>query len=111
MAAISIHNRNRAGAGAECNRNECVVRGGRQITPQDWAAAAMEIAVEAKATASVAAQHLKGLRAVIEDHPRIRRRIVVCLERTPRRADDGIEILPAGTFLEQLKHNSLLPSA
>jgi uncharacterized protein len=77
----------------------------------DFILGSMEIAVEAKATASVAAQHLKGLRAVVEDHPRIRRRIVVCLEKTPRRTDDGIEILPAGSFLEQLKQNSLLPSA
>ena len=59
------------------------------------------LAVEAKAT-------LK------EEHPGVERRIVVSLEARPRRADDGIDILPANTFAERLWHGEFagqLPGA
>ena len=62
----------------------------------------MEAAIEAKATAKVTSDHLKGLRAVAEDHPRIKQRIVVCLERTSRRTEDGILIVPAAEFCGRL---------
>lgn len=56
----------------------------------------LEVAVEAKATAKVTADHLRGLRNLIQDHPRVGQRVVVCLEPKPRRTDDGILIFPAG---------------
>lgn len=62
----------------------------------------MEAAIEAKATAKVTSDHLKGLRAVAEDHPRIKQRIVVSLERTSRRTEDGILIVPAVEFCGRL---------
>ncbi|MBI2360999.1 MAG: AAA family ATPase, partial [Deltaproteobacteria bacterium] len=62
----------------------------------------MEAAIEAKATAKVTLDHLKGLRAVAEDHPRVKQRIVVSLERTSRRTKDGILIVPAVEFCGRL---------
>jgi uncharacterized protein len=61
----------------------------------------MQLAIEAKAAARVTADHLKGLRAVVQDH-RITQRIIVCLERTSRRTEDGIWIMPANKFTNRL---------
>jgi predicted AAA+ superfamily ATPase len=62
----------------------------------------MELAIEAKATAKVTADHLKGLREVARDHPGIGERIVVCLEPKARRTDDGILVLPPSQFTKRL---------
>ncbi|MCC6847861.1 MAG: ATP-binding protein [Deltaproteobacteria bacterium] len=59
-------------------------------------------AIEVKATAHAHVDHLKGLRELRVDHPRIGRRILVSLDPRPRRTDDGIEILPATEFLRRL---------
>jgi len=67
----------------------------------------MELAIEAKATAKVSADHLRGLRALKEDQPRIKQRIIVCLERTSRRTEDGILILPAADFCDSLARGDL----
>jgi len=68
----------------------------------DFVVGPMELAVEAKATRKVTADHLKGLRQLAVDYPGVRRRLVVCLEARPRRTEDGIEILPAAAFSEEL---------
>jgi len=47
------------------------------------------------------------LRELIRDHPRVRRRIVVCLESRPRRTDDGIDVLPAAEFCARLAAGDL----
>ena len=62
----------------------------------------MQVAIEAKATARVTADHLKGLRALLQDHPRVQQRVVVCLEPHPRKMEEGILILPAREFCAQL---------
>lgn len=62
----------------------------------------VEYAIEAKATANVHSTHLTGLRELARDHPRVKRRIVVCREEKPRRTADGIDVLPARTFAERL---------
>jgi uncharacterized protein len=62
----------------------------------------MQAAIEAKAVAKVTSDHLAGLRALAEDHPKVKRRIVACLERTSRRTDDGILIFPASEFCARL---------
>jgi len=67
----------------------------------------MELAIEAKATAKVSADHLRGLRAIKEDHPRIKQRFIVCLERTSRRTEDGILVLPAAEFRDSLERGDL----
>lgn len=67
----------------------------------------MELAIEAKATAKVTSDHLRGLRAIKEDHPRMKKRIIVCLERTSRRTEDGILILPVAEFCDSLARGDL----
>ncbi len=67
----------------------------------------MELAIEAKATAKVTSDHLRGLRAIKEDHPRMKQRIIVCLERTSRRTEDGILILPVAEFCDSLARGDL----
>jgi predicted AAA+ superfamily ATPase len=61
----------------------------------------MAVAIEAKASAKITSDHLKGLRHLADDH-RVDRRIVVSLETRARRTEDGIEILPARTFARRL---------
>ena len=61
----------------------------------------MAVAIEAKATARVTADHFKGLRHLHQDHPRARR-IVVCLESKRRTTDDGIEVFPVPAFIDEL---------
>jgi predicted AAA+ superfamily ATPase len=67
----------------------------------DFVVGEMAVAIEAKASLRITADHLKGLRHLAQDHPQARR-VVVCLEPKPRRTDDGIDILPAKTFVNEL---------
>jgi predicted AAA+ superfamily ATPase len=67
----------------------------------------LRLAVEAKATTRVHADHLRGLRELRADH-RVGKRVVVSMEQRPRRTDDGIEILPAGTFGQRLWADDLV---
>jgi uncharacterized protein len=64
----------------------------------DFVVGDFDLAIEAKATAD----HLRGLRNLLQDHPRAQRRVVVCLESKSRRTEDGILILPARQFCERL---------
>jgi predicted AAA+ superfamily ATPase len=59
------------------------------------------LAIEAKATARVQADHLRGLRELAADQ-RVRRRVVVSLDARSRRTEDGIDILPAHVFARRL---------
>lgn len=68
----------------------------------------MELAVEVKATERVADHHLKGLRELAVEHPNIGSRLVVCLERTTRRTEDGILILPATEFVRRLGEGEII---
>jgi hypothetical protein len=67
----------------------------------------MQLAIEAKATAKVSADHLKGLREVARDHKGIKQRITVCLESMSRKTDDGIWVLPAKEFIKRLSSGDL----
>jgi len=67
----------------------------------------MQAAIEAKATARISADHLKGLRALAQDHPRVKQRLVVCLEPKIRRTEDGILIVPALEFCKLLNNGEL----
>ncbi|MBT3368536.1 MAG: ATP-binding protein [Nitrospina sp.] len=67
----------------------------------------METAIEVKAVSRISARHLKGLRSIINDHPLIKRRIIVCLEDKTRKTDDGIEIMPAAVFVKNLWQGGL----
>jgi predicted AAA+ superfamily ATPase len=68
----------------------------------DFVLGDMQVALEAKSSTRITRDHLKGLRSLVEDHPRVGRRIVVCREPRARKTDDGIEILPAPTFVRRL---------
>ena len=62
----------------------------------------MQVAIEAKSTTRTHDNHLKGLRSIIIDQPRIKRRIVVSREARARRTSDGIEVMPVEDFVKRL---------
>ena len=68
----------------------------------------MACAIEAKASRAVNADHLKGLREVVCDYPKLRKRVVVSLDPRPRVTEDGIEILPYAEFTQRLWAGDLL---
>ena len=76
-------------------------------TEVDFVLGDMQLAIEAKASARITRDHLKGLRSLVEDHPGVGRRIVVCLESRARRTEDGIDILPAEVFVHRLWEGEL----
>ena len=59
-------------------------------------------AIEAKSSSRVHADHLKGLRELFDEYPEVNHRIVVSLESRKRKTDDGIRIVPAREFVDQL---------
>ena len=67
----------------------------------DFVLGDMALAVDAKASVVIGRHHLKGLRSLATEHA-VRRRVIVCLEAKPRRTEDGIEVLPAATFVRRL---------
>jgi predicted AAA+ superfamily ATPase len=67
----------------------------------------MQLAIEAKASRRVTADHLRGLRALVQDHPRVKERILVCLEPKSYRTEDGIWIIPASEFCQRLGASEL----
>jgi uncharacterized protein len=73
----------------------------------DFVVDTMRVAIEAKASARITSDHLKGLRALAIDHPNVGRRVVVSLEPKRRRTDDGIEILPVADFVAELAARTL----
>ena len=99
----------------ELQAYSCYRRPGRELAywrlaggiEVDFILGDMEFAVEAKASARITSDHLKGLRALVVDHRRVRRRIVVCLEPRARRTEDGIEILPWRRFVADLWSGAL----
>ncbi|MBI4582412.1 MAG: ATP-binding protein [Planctomycetes bacterium] len=68
----------------------------------DFILGAMECAVEAKSSRKITTDHMKGLRELKKDHPKVKRSIIASLESTARDTADGIEIMPYGEFLEAL---------
>jgi predicted AAA+ superfamily ATPase len=68
----------------------------------DFIVGRMQVAIEAKSTARVTSDHLKGLRALIQDHAGLRRRIVVSREPRARKTEDDIEILSVPAFVRRL---------
>jgi predicted AAA+ superfamily ATPase len=75
----------------------------------DFVVGDMEVALEVKARERIVSDDLKGLRALVLDHPRVKRRAVVCLEPRRRVTQDGIEILPVKAFLDELAGGRLIP--
>lgn len=72
--------------------------GGMEV---DFVLGEMDVAVEAKSSARITEKHFRGLAALADDQP-VGRRILVCREPRPRLTGDGVEVLPAGDFVERL---------
>ena len=75
-------------------------------------------AIEAKASSNILSHDLKGLRELKKELPGLKKRFVVCLEKTPRAVsdpsasrrragEDFIEILPYSLFVEKLWRDDL----
>jgi predicted AAA+ superfamily ATPase len=62
----------------------------------------VRVAIECKASDRVRDDHLRGLRELKREHPKLGRRIVVSHDPRPRRTHDGIEILPFDEFVGRL---------
>ena len=77
-------------------------------TEVDFIIGDMACALEAKSSEKIHKDHLKGLREIIEDYPKVRRRMVVSLEPISRRTEDGIEILSVTDFLSMLWNDKLI---
>ena len=69
----------------------------------DFVLGDMRVALEAKATAKVTVDHLRGLRQLRLDHPEVECLVVVCLEPRRRVTEDGIVIVPAREFAVGLR--------
>jgi predicted AAA+ superfamily ATPase len=74
----------------------------------DFVIGHMKIGIEAKATAKVHSDHLKGLREVKKDHPEMIARYVVSLETHSRKLDDGITVLSVRDFTARLWAGKLI---
>ena len=61
----------------------------------------MLVAIESKSSRTVRSNDLKGLRALADEHPGLRR-ILVSRVETARTTEDGIEIVPWREFCEEL---------
>lgn len=67
----------------------------------DFILGAMETAIEVKSSARVGDHHLRGLRALMEEHKKVKP-VVVSLENIPRKTQDGIRVLSVRDFCEEL---------
>jgi predicted AAA+ superfamily ATPase len=74
----------------------------------------MEIAVECKTTTNVAGSHLKSLYELGRECPKVKRKIIVCLERNRRiinnqgSISERIEVIPISEFLEELWNGDII---
>jgi predicted AAA+ superfamily ATPase len=73
--------------------------GGREV---DFILNDLECAIEVKSSSHINEKHLKGLRELKSEYPKVKRRIVVSNEKVSRKTSDGIEILSVSDFIETL---------
>lgn len=66
----------------------------------------MDAVIEVKGSSRIHSHHIKGLKALLEEHT-VKRAIVVSLENRPRKVDSSIEILPWQVFIEELWSGNL----
>ena len=74
----------------------------------DFVVGDMQIAIEAKSSERITSGQLEGLRALVHDHPRARRRVVVCREPRARKTEGGIDVLPTKSFVHRLWEGELI---
>lgn len=73
----------------------------------DFILGQMDVAIEVKSSKKINNKHLKSLRELFIEYPKVKRRILVCLEEKKSKTEDGIEILPYKDFLELLWKNEV----
>ncbi len=73
-----------------------------KVTEVDFIINKMETVVEAKATNRITSDHLTGIRSLGEEFRKMKRKVVVSCESSPRRTEDGIDILPYQEFAARL---------
>jgi uncharacterized protein len=61
----------------------------------------MQVAVETKGSSKVHSAHMRGLKALLEEH-QVQKAIIVALEKQPRMLENKVEVLPWQYFLEML---------
>ena len=66
-----------------------------------------EVAIEVKASETANDNHLKGLRAIGEEHA-CKKRILVSCDPRPRKTGDGIDILPWQVFCDNLWSGNII---
>ena len=66
----------------------------------------MELAIEVKGSQRVHSGHLRGVKALREEH-KVRKAIVVSLDKSPRKIAPALEVLPWQYFLEALWSGNL----
>ena len=66
----------------------------------------MELAIEVKGAQRVHSGHLRGVKALLEEH-KVRKAILVSLDKSPRKIDPAIEVLPWQHFLDALWSGNL----
>ncbi len=66
----------------------------------------MDVAIEVKGSQNVHSGHTRGMRALIEEH-RVKRAIIVSLDKHPRVLEAGLEVLPWQDFLKLLWEGGL----
>jgi len=66
----------------------------------------MELAIEVKGSRRVHSGHIRGLKALLEEH-QVKKAIVISLDTSPRKIDSSIKVHPWQYFLEVLWNGSL----
>jgi len=70
VSSCGVHAR----AGRACELSYWRLASGIEV---DFIVNDMELAIEAKSSARITVDHLRGMRAVVQDHPKLKRRIAV----------------------------------
>jgi len=65
------------------------------------------VGIEVKGSGRVSERDARGLAAMMDDVP-LKRRLVVCTEKTRRRLESGVEVVPIGEFFEELWSDALV---
>lgn len=67
----------------------------------------LECAIEVKSSDRISDRHLKGLRELKKEHPKVKHQLVVCTEKVSRTTSDGIEIISYTDFVGRLWNRTL----
>lgn len=67
----------------------------------------IDCAIDVNASVRVSNDHLEGLRQLLIDHPEVKKRILVCLDKKDRTTRDNIEIINYQTFIKKLWRGDL----